>query len=539
MSNGLYRFLLVDDEEIITRGISENIDWVSEGFEFLPPCSDGLEAIKSIDVNKPDVVLTDICMPEIDGIEVARHIYENHPETLTLILSGHDEFEYAQQAMSLQVMDFLLKPISSKTLKKHLAKIREVLKKRDERSDDREHLLSLVTKSRRAVTYRYLSRLLGGRLTRPEPELLSDDLGFFNKMECFSVICLEMDSRDILSQTESISPDLLFLTVEEACTEALIGQSDFAKITTPDNRIVVIIGRHHEQSLSREAVSTAARLIDAIKKLSQTTASAGIGEVVTRVEDVFKSYRQAVTALQHRLIAGDNNIFLFSPEESKDLELRMIFSQSRESIRRDIRTGKKEDAVNTCENFLNLLSSQPLKSRQARHEVIKFVSVIIEVVEEVRISDAQIDGVSFSDFLYRLMDVVSLSELERQLLIFFEQVEKVLEEKRESFPRKKLKEITKYIDDHFADSSISIENISEKFFISSGYLTKLFRQNLDQTFVEYVTKKRMERARELLKVSEMKNYQIAEQLGFKDPHYFSSSFKRYFGQTPSEYKNSI
>ena len=539
MSSNLYRFLLVDDEEIITKGISENIDWVSEGFEFLTPCSDGLEAIESIKKNKPDVVLTDICMPEADGIEVARFIYENHPETLTLILSGYDDFEYAQQAMGLQVMEFLLKPISSKTLKAHLLKIREALHKRDERYAAREHLLYLVDKSRRAVSDRYLSRLLGGNVVLPEQELLCDDLDFLNKLEHFSVICLEMDNPAKNSAAETLSPDLLFLTMEEACTEALRGVQDYTRITTADNRIVVIIGRHSSQQLSRETLSTANRIIDTIQQTSRTTASAGIGKVVTKVDDIYTSYRQAVTALQHRLIAGDNGIFIFSPTEFKNLETRLSFSKCGEDIRRDIRIGKKEDILKTCHEFIRLLGNGNLNPKQARREILKFVSVIIDITEEIGISEAQINETSFSGFLYDLMDVISLTDLEKQLMTFFNAVEQTLEEKRESFPKKKLNDIKEYIDLHYTESSISVESISEQFFISSGYLTKLFRQNLNQTFIEYVTGKKMERARELLKTSDLKNYEIAEKLGYKDPHYFSSSFKRYFGQTPSEYKSSL
>lgn len=539
MSRSLYRFLLVDDEEIITKGISENIDWESEGFEFLPACSDGLEAIESIKNNNPDIVLTDICMPEADGLEVAKYIYENNPETLTLILSGHDEFDYAQQAMSLQVMDFLLKPISSKTLKKHLAKIREALEKRDKRISDRENMLILLEKGRRAVSDRYLSRLIHGRIVLPEPDLLCDDLDFLNKMECFSVICLEMDNQTNKQEIDTILPDLLFLTMEEACSEALIGQKDFTRITTAENRIVIIMGRHREQSLSRETESTATRIIETIKKSGQATASAGIGKVVTSLDEIYTSYRQAVTALQHRLIAGDNAIFLFSPVEFKNLEIRLAFTKCCEDIRRDIRIGKSNDTLITCREFIELLKTGGMNPKQARREILKFVSIIIEAIEEIGIAGEKINDMSFSGFLYDLMDVTSVTELDNQLFFFFGAVENTLQEKRESFPKKKLNEIKQFIDGNFTDSSISVESISEKFFISSGYLTKLFRQYLKQTFIEYITSKKMERARELLKTSQLKNYEIAEQLGYKDPHYFSSSFKKYFDQTPSEYKNSL
>ena len=539
MSRELYRFLLVDDEEIITKGISENIDWESEGFEFLPPCSDGLEAIESIKANNPDVVLTDICMPEADGLDVVRFVYENAPDTLTLILSGYDEFEYAQQAMSLRVMDFLLKPISSKTLKKHLFKIREALAKRDERMEARQKLQTLVDKSRQAVSDRYLSRLIAGSASRPDADLLCDELDFLNNMEWFSVICLEMDTPENDSETSALSQELLFLTIDEACTRALKGLNDFARITTAENRIVIIMGRHKEQSLSLKAASTASMIIEEVQNTGLVTASAGIGKAVRRSENIYTSYRQAVTALQHRLIAGNNGIFIFKPGEFKDLEPRLSFNKCGEDIRRDIRTGSRADSLNTCRIFLDLLRNGCNDPKQARREIIKFVSIVIDVIEEIGIAEAELNGRGLTEFLYNLMDVISLDDLNSQLKRFFEAVENILREKRESFPKKKFYEIKRYIDSNFTDADLSVESIAEKFFISTGYLTRLFRQNLDQSCLEYITARKMDKAVELLKTSECKNYEIAEKLGYNDPHYFSASFKRHFGQTPSEFKNNL
>jgi two-component system, response regulator YesN len=539
MASSYYRFLLVDDEEIIRKGISENIDWEEEGFVFLPPCQDGLEAMESIRKNKPDVVLTDICMPGADGLDVARYIFENSPDTLTLILSGYDDFEYAQRAMSLRVMDFLLKPISSRTLKKHLLQIREALEQRDEREAARVHLLSLLDKSRRAVSDRFLSRLISGRVELPEAELLCEDLAFLSKKKYFSVICLEMDSIEEAEDGLSLSPDLLFLSMEEACDHTLADQEDAAKISTADNRIVIILGRNDENRMARECSRVANGITSAVQEKRRFTASAGIGKTVERVEDIYTSYRQAVTALQHRLIAGNNGVFLFSSAEYRELDMRLTLTKCCEDIRRDVRVGKNSDSVKTCREFSAALRNGKVHPKQARREIVKFVSVMLDVVEEVGIAQSQMGDKSFSEYLYDIMDVTSLADLDFLFQDFFDRVEQILREKRDSFPRKKLHDITRYIDIHFADPVLSAETVAEKFFISTGYLTKLFRQHLEKTFLEYIMEKKMARARELLKTSDLKNYEIAEQLGYKDPHYFSTSFKKYFGQTPSEYKSSL
>jgi two-component system response regulator YesN len=109
MEKELYKFLLADDEHIVRKGFSEKINWEKQGFEFLPPCSNGKEAIDAVKKHNPDIVLTDICMPQADGLEVSEYILENHPDTIVVILSGFDDFEYAQTALRNRVFDYILK----------------------------------------------------------------------------------------------------------------------------------------------------------------------------------------------------------------------------------------------------------------------------------------------------------------------------------------------------------------------------------------------------------------------------------------------
>ena len=118
----MYKVLLVDDEALIREAIGENIPWGELGFELVASCENGREAMEAIRAKKPDLVLTDICMPYVDGIELAKYIYENCPDTRTIIISGYDEFEYAKQAVRYQVMEYILKPITPSELTEVLLK---------------------------------------------------------------------------------------------------------------------------------------------------------------------------------------------------------------------------------------------------------------------------------------------------------------------------------------------------------------------------------------------------------------------------------
>lgn len=238
-------------------------------------------------------------------------------------------------------------------------------------------------------------------------------------------------------------------------------------------------------------------------------------------------------------IAGNKGIFVFNKKQYSDLNKRIELSRCSEDIRREIRVGRKEEILSSCDTFFFIIESGGLPSRQAWMEIVKFISVILDVLEEIGIADTTSGEMTLADQLYEIMSISRISSLKQSLIGFFDQVSSIMQDRRSSFSQKKIDEITRFLDVHFADSFISAESVAERFYISTSYLTRLFKQNHEMGFLEYLNKLKMEKAKELLKTSEMKNYEIAEAIGFRDPHYFSSSFKKYQGQTPREYKQGL
>ncbi len=134
----MYKFLLADDEEIVRRGLREKIAWAEVGFEFLEPCQNGREAIQRITREHPDVVMTDICMPLVDGLEVAAYVADRFPEIIVIILSGYDEFEYARSALRCRVAEYLLKPITSREFSVLITKLKTRLDETPSRRSGRQ-----------------------------------------------------------------------------------------------------------------------------------------------------------------------------------------------------------------------------------------------------------------------------------------------------------------------------------------------------------------------------------------------------------------
>ena len=163
----MYKALLVDDEALTREAISENIPWEKLGFELIASCENGRDAMERMKQAPPDLLLTDICMPYVDGIELARYVHENHPDTKTVIISGYDEFEYAKQAVRYQVMEYILKPITPTELTEVLFRVKESLDEKCEKNRTLKKLQGAYISNRPFLRGRFLNSLLRGN-ERPD-----------------------------------------------------------------------------------------------------------------------------------------------------------------------------------------------------------------------------------------------------------------------------------------------------------------------------------------------------------------------------------
>ncbi|HUX22634.1 MAG TPA: response regulator, partial [Spirochaetia bacterium] len=189
----MYKFLIIDDEPVVREGISENIDWASHGYTLVGACRDGREGIAAIEELCPDVVLTDICMPFADGLELAAFIADRYPETKTILLTGYDEFEYAQEAVKLKVSDFLLKPITAEELRAILDRVRLELDEERRRKEDLYTLRRQLQESLPLLRERFFNRLIRGEVLEPEVSAKLALLGIELSGPVFNVVLIDPD----------------------------------------------------------------------------------------------------------------------------------------------------------------------------------------------------------------------------------------------------------------------------------------------------------------------------------------------------------
>jgi len=535
-----YTLLLVDDEEIIRNGITRKINWEEVGFKLLTSSENGEEAIQIIQQEEPDVVITDICMPRVDGLEVARYVMDNYPDILVVILSGYEDFDYARQAITYNVHEYLLKPLSSRKIRELLGRIHQELDSRKAQKLNLDTLKLLQEERKQILLERALCRLASGPVRGEELKGFYELLPFdYAENNWFSVVCLDIDDSSINDETGSVTTDLYLLAMREFVEDF------FSRMTSPlicqpfESRLIVILGGRSEEDSNRSTRFAGNQLHKSLQNLSFFTASVGIGLAYCGIENVYQSYNEALSALDGRLVAGANSVFYHHNVRDVLPEKKQRFSSIQSSLKMALRQKNGDGLTSLVQEFCFLLKDSGLSVKRIRLEIDKLVFSIIDFLDSLSDGFSQPDEVSIVERMAELSKLTNLNDVEVSLTQLLQQISDVLKEKRRNFPESKVRDIQAYLKDNFQLKDLTVESVTTIFYISPSYLSKLFKQYTEKTFIEYLTELRVARACELLKTTNRKLFEIAEIVGYSDPGYFTSIFKKYRGITMSQYRDCL
>ncbi len=534
-----YTLLLVDDEQIIRDGISRKIDWDGEGFEFLPPCEDGESAIAAIRENPPDVIITDICMPQKDGLEVARYASENSPESLVVILSGYEDFDYARQALLYNVHEYVLKPLSSRKIRELLERIRTELKRREDFQIDMNHLLALKEEHKQILHERFLCRILTRPLHPAELENNKDQLpGQDLDNDFYSALIIIMDHSEV-DRNSPFTPDLYLLAVREEAEKLLDKVPRMMICQSSEQSVNLIIHDKGRDSLQHTGRFVAEQLHKSLNLLPEYSCSLGLGNPVSGIAGLHLSYSQARTALDNRMIIGGRNVFYYQDSSRRMTARQNRIRQLHERILSVLKQESEASVSALLDDYIFALRESGLNAVRIRLEINKLTFLIIDFLGTLEEGIPAADINRLSESLSVVSDLDNLNSVEERLNKLISEIASVMREHRRNYPEKKISHIQSYLETNYGSPDIDVDFITNLFFISPSYLSKLFRQFTGKTFVEYLTSLRVSKACELLKTSDLKLMDIAEQVGYADQRYFSSIFKKYTGKTPSQYRNHL
>ena len=530
----MYRILLVDDEILVRDAIRENIDWKAMDCELVGDCDNGKAAAEFVQTHPVDIVLTDILMPYMDGMELSHFLHDNYPDIVIVIFSGFGEFEYAKKAIQYGVSEYMLKPVTAMELRNVIGKMKE---KVDQQRKEKEKLERLTQTSenyqKNAIVIR--SRALQGFVdnikTRQESLEELAALGIDLEAACYRVAVFDLDLYSDGSQLtaekrqeSALMSFVLFNISDEIISKEKAGVAYQAG----NNKVGALFMGNRTREFEQMELEF---FCEPGTDMEWFQYWRGFCRDWARTQQELRaSHELAEKAIEYRyLLGGSLLIDMEEQPEEKNLSIKAYV----EKLAAALKTGKKENA----EHILEQISSEIKEARVDKSRACVYLQQIIRAADET-CEDMVPDNRLFSKREALLQQVTEQNSFDSAVELVRNHIGEIfqtLSDANSSSGQRQARLALDYIQKNYMDPDLSLNSICSYLNISTSYFSTIFKDLTGETFTEVLIRTRMEKAKELLENTTMKNYEIAEKVGFADPHYFGISFKKMTGCTPTEY----
>jgi len=530
-----YRVLLADDEEEIRTGISRKIDWAALGLSLVGEAGNGEEALELAEQLRPDVVLTDIKMPFMDGLELCRHLRQSLPAAKLVVFSGFDDFEYARQAVGMGVSEYILKPINASELAEVLTRLRQQLDSQRLERRDMETLRRRYEESLPVLRELFYTRLLSGQL---RPGQVRDRAARYEIDLPAGPWIAVLVHADLAGDGEDSDRDeLVLLSVRSFLEEHFALEGCAARAVLFGDTAALLVQLSGEDRLYP--------LLEELERLSLLSQSylgipltAGVGLACSGAEELHRSVEGARSALDYRaLVGGDRVIYIGDLEPQPAAEL-FFEEEDQRQLSNAIKLGTPEQVEQVVRGLMERLRQTGLSLSRCHLFLLELVTCLIRLTRSGGVAVEEVFGANFTGAV-PISDFSSLEELGRWLGERCRKLHDLLGRQRTDSAGRLVERAKDYIAGHYADEGLSVESLCSHIHLSPTYFSTLFKREVGMSFTAYVTQVRMDEAVRLLRETDEKTYRIAERTGYSDPNYFSYVFKRRFGVSPTKFRAGL
>ena len=530
------KVFLVEDEVIIRSGVKKSINWEQEGYEFVGEASDGELAYPMILKEKPDILITDIRMPFMDGLELSRLVKKELPDIKILILSGYDEFEYAKKAIKIGVTEYLLKPISAAKLTEVLNAVAETIRQENEEKNLLETYFAEMRENTERDKMRLFERLLMGDLSMGEILEAGERFGMNLGASCYKIVLFK-----ILANLEN---HVYAEQMVDACSSVEQAASMMEGVYVFQRGVegwAFLLTAQDEKSMEESAKILYQNLKQAMKNYTQLEYFGGIGSTVPRIRSLKQSFREADRAFAARFVEEANQIISQKEFEKSQMEegLKMQgvvqIGKSREMLQKFLSNGTREEVKAFSDAYISRIEEENIRSTMVRQYVVIDVCIVILSFCE-RISSANRLQEEAEELQKMMQKIHSLSEIKKYVVRLLNEAIELRDAESGRRYSDLIAAAKKEIENHYMTEEISLNTVAISVGMSPSYFSSIFSKEAGKTFVEYLTEVRIEKAKEFLMCSSMKTSEIGYEVGYKDPHYFSYIFKKVQGCSPKEYR---
>lgn len=525
-----YTVLVVDDEQDQRHALVERVDWAAAGFTVVGEAENGVEALDLVEILEPDLILTDIRMPMISGLELAAKVRQLRPATQIVILSGYDSFEYARTAIRYNIISYLLKPISSAELSEALFDIRR-------RMDEK---IGSVMAAPDATLQRQLHRAQVGEFLMPlmlgSNEVRLNDADLLSRARELQIVPPPQEGErhrfcvmvsKFKAQDSPAGADAAQAEFIRAVTEKYMHTETFVMY----GRAVTLAVIPGEGELSNALELPLRELVQSARRLLGLRCTVGVSREFSCLSQCSDAYFQAVTARRYTADGAGEVRFINDQEHDVEYEIDRV-EKTAVKLEQLLKVGSRESLTafvnglyetNTPENA-NLLVAQIIAT------VYRVMSAVSDKAELMKLLA---DNPLFS----RVTSYSSETVMKKELVDFCDSAKAVIAQSQKRESEVLCDRVVQIIDEHYGDEELSLTGVSNLLAVSPNYLSTLIKKTTKKNFITLLTERRMQAAYDMLLCSGMKVLEVAEKCGYSDQHYFSYCFKKFYGESPNRIRS--
>ena len=535
----MLKVFLVEDETIIREGLRDIIPWQQYGYILVGDAGDGEQALPMIRETRPDVLITDIKMPFMDGLALSSLVNKELPGTKIIIISGYDDFEYARQAIRIGVEQYLLKPITKATLTATLSEVREKIENERQAEDYLEKFRSEVQEYEQFSRRRFFEQVVTGQLSVGEIYEKAGTLGIAIEAQCYNLILYSVQERSDLSGFSGENADPA-VQIRDALTRFFSGAPEYLMFRWNLMTYAVLLKGEREKmdTLLQHCIDTI--WAQARPYEGQVEWYVAVGEKTERLsglaecfEMLSHTYSCRHLMREHVLTRQNTEEFTGGEDESrlKNLDMAKIDPAV---VRGFLQNGTKEELADFVQEYVGGLYEAAASKMFCQYLMLNVRFTAIAYLESLGLKQEafaeELPAVSPSGMQ------IKREELGTYIRTVLDRALELRDRRSSSQGKDMIRQAVEYINGHYTDENLSLKEVAGYTNVSANYFSAVFSQEMQQTFVEYLTKKRMERAKELLRQGDKRSAEIAAEVGYKDPHYFSFVFRKTQGCTPRDYR---
>lgn len=533
----LYRIMLVDDEEEVREAMIRQMDWEKLGFSVAGDAENGEDALEKAEQLEPDVIMTDIRMPYMDGLTLVAKLREKYPFMKILIFSGYDDFEYAKQAIKYKVTEYILKPVNGEELAEILKRVKVSLDEEMEQRRNIDILQKRYENSLPVLRELFLNDLVSGTgdVSAVWSKFKEYGIDLLDAKRWFTAVIHVERMEQAEDQELSRHQELIPISVRALVEDHLKASGRFAVFNSAEG--ITVIAAVEGSRLETELINRLDDICKESRRMLGVAITIGVGCSFDSFQEISHSYQTAVDALGYRAIVGSGRTIYINDVEPVNRGKLQFDAKEEGELTAAIKFGNGEQIAGILKELTVKMDDAKVHADQYQVYMLTIVNSLIRLMQQydLRVGEMFESEEHHADIMKRICRRESFAE---EIIPVACRVNEALNQARDNTTRKAILEAKAYIQENYGDPDLSVDMLCKHLHMSPAYFSTVFKKETGQAYVNYLTEVRLQKAEELLKETDDKTYEIAQKIGYQEQNYFSYVFKKRYGVSPTKYRGT-